>query len=83
MGCELSDPAGLKSTLRFRLGRAAVAAVGADDGLDEFVADDVALAEVSEVDALDGVERAHRLDEAGAFVRRQVDLGVVAGDDGL
>src|ERR1700758_3563728 len=36
---------GGKSTLGFRLGDAAVAAVGAHDGLDELVPDDVAIGE--------------------------------------
>ena len=49
-------------------------AVGADNGLHEFVADHVGLAEVAEGDALDFAQGLQCLDEAGAFVRRQVDL---------
>src|SRR5262249_7837697 len=83
VGSERSGRSGWKSTLRFRVARAAMAPVRADDGLDEFVTDDVALGEMTESDALDRLERLHGLDEPRAAVARQVDLRVVAGDDRL
>ena len=47
-------------------------AVGADDGLDEFVADDILLAEVTEGDAFDFAQGVQGFDEAGAFVSRKL-----------
>ncbi len=57
--------------------------VGSHDALDEGVADDVALLEVAEVDALDAVEDVDGVQQAGLARVGQVDLGDVAGDDRL
>ena len=57
--------------------------VGSHDALDEGVADDVALLEVAEVDALDAVEDVDGVQQSGLARVGQVDLGDVAGDDGL
>ena len=61
----------------------AVAVVGADDALDEVVADDVDVFEVAETDAFDAIEDVEGFEEAGLLGVGQVDLGEVAGDDGL
>src|SRR5271170_6338738 len=61
----------------------AVAVVGADDALDEVVADDVDVFEVAEANAFDAVENVEGFEEAGLFGVGQVGLGEVAGDDGL
>ena len=61
----------------------AVAVVGADDALDELVADDVDVFEVAEANAFYAVEDVEGFEEAGLFGVGQVGLGEVAGDDGL
>ena len=61
----------------------AVAVVGADDALDEVVADDVDVFEVAEADAFYAVEDVEGFEEAGLLGVGQVGLGEVAGDDGL
>src|SRR5260370_40297612 len=53
----------------------AVAVVGADDALDEVVADDVDVFEVAEADAFDAVQDVEGFEEAGFFWVGQVDLG--------
>ena len=60
---------------------AQVRLVGPDDLAHEIVAHDVALREGDAADALDAVEDAHGLDQAGFRARRQVDLAGIAGDD--
>ena len=60
-----------------------VAVVGADDALDELVADDVYVFEVAEADAFYAVEDVQSFEQAGLFGVGQVGLGEVAGDDGL
>src|SRR5215510_5476571 len=54
-----------------------------DDLLDELVAHDVAIVEVDERDPLDRPDDLHRLDQPGRPARGQIDLGDVAGDNGL
>jgi hypothetical protein len=61
----------------------AVAVVGADDALDEVVADDVDVFKVAEANAFDAVEDVEGFEEAGFLGVGQVGLGEVAGDDGL
>src|SRR5258708_22782188 len=61
----------------------AVAVVGADDALDELVADYVDVVEVAEADAFYAVEDVEGFEQAGLFGVGQVDLGEVAGDDAL
>ena len=62
---------------------AAVGVVGADDALDELVADYVYVFEVAELDAFDAVEDVEGFEEAGLLGIGEVGLGEVAGDDGL
>src|SRR4029079_16792627 len=57
--------------------------VGLDDQLHQLVADDVAVVEVDERDALDRADDFHRLDQAGSAAGRQIDLRDVAGDHRL
>ena len=48
--------------------------IGAHDAGDQSVAHHVAIGEAGDVHALDPVEQIERLDQAGAFAARQVDL---------
>jgi hypothetical protein len=57
--------------------------VGGHDRLDDAVADDVALVEPDELDAVDAVQDAVRFLEARDLSLREVDLRDVARDDGL
>src|SRR5579859_541803 len=57
--------------------------VGANDALDEVVANDVFFAELGAADAFDFAANFERFDEAAAFAGRQIDLRGVAGDDGF
>ena len=54
-----------------------------DDPLDELVADDVLRRRSARTRSVDRAEDVPHLDQAGALVARQVDLGHVAGDDDL
>ena len=60
-------------------GRAFARLVGAHDAGDEFVADDVAVGEADDGDALDLGQGVERLGQTRAGARRQVDLGRIAG----
>src|SRR5207244_10652771 len=62
---------------------AAVFLVGADDALDERMADHVVPGEFDDGDALDVFQRVVRFDQSGMFVGRQIDLRDVTGDDSL
>src|SRR4051812_24918435 len=53
--------------------------VGLDDLLHQLVADDVAVVEVDEADAVDVLHDPQRLDQAGGLRIRQIDLRDVAG----
>ena len=57
--------------------------VGRDDALHKRVADDVALAKFNNGDALGCFQSAMRLQQAGNFVGRQINLRLIAGDDGF
>src|SRR5580698_2295682 len=57
--------------------------IGADNLLDEVVADDVFFAELGNANALDFTADFERFDETGLFALRQIDLGDIAGDNGL
>jgi hypothetical protein len=57
--------------------------VSRDDALYERVADDVAFAELNNGDAFGVFEHTMRLEQAGMFVRRQINLRFIAGDDCL
>ena len=57
--------------------------VGADDGLDEGMTDDIRLGELHEAESVDSVEDAHGVDEAALLVPGQVGLGDVPRDDRL
>ncbi len=54
-----------------------------DDAPDEGMADDVAFAELDDGYAFDVAQGIHGLDEARGFIAWEVDLGDIAGDDGL
>src|SRR6185295_12899075 len=54
-----------------------------DNLLDELVADDVAVVEMDERDAVDVADDLHRFDQPRRAALGQVDLRHVAGDDGL
>ena len=60
-----------------------VVIVGADDALDEVVANDVVGLKVAELDALYAGEDVEGIKQTGFFGVGQVGLGEVAGDDGL
>ena len=78
-------PAGRKRAGRTAVGgaRRGVLVVGLDDALDEIVADNVVLVEIDHGDSLDIADDFDGFDEAGAASVGQIDLGDVAGDDGL
>lgn len=57
--------------------------VGLDDHLDEFVADDVSVGEVDELDAFEPTEDVFGFAEPALLAAGQVDLRFVAGDDRL
>src|SRR5690606_12968011 len=59
-----------------------VAVVGVDDVLDDLVAHDVRAGEAHEREAVDAAEDGLQAAQPGA-APRHVDLGGVAGDDGL
>jgi hypothetical protein len=58
-----------------------VLGVGADDGLDKRMPDDVVACEMKEFDAIDGVKDAGGFDEAGEFGAGEVDLSDVTGNN--
>src|SRR5665213_4087709 len=62
---------------------APVAVIGADDALDEMMANNVHVFEVTEADTFYPVENIEGFEEAGTLGVRQVSLGEVAGDDRL
>src|ERR1051326_6052156 len=66
-----------------RIALAAVFFVGADDALHQRMPDATAPGELDDGDAVDGFQGVVGLKQAGMFVRRQVDLRLVAGDDRL
>ena len=82
-GGEIFGSRGGKSSFCFGMGVATVLAIGANDGLDEFVADDIAFVKVGEFDAIGGGEGGEGFDEARAFIGREIDLGGVSGDHGF
>src|SRR5208282_2414320 len=55
--------------------------VGRDDALDERMPDHVALAELNDRNAFDVFQNTMSFQQAGMFVRRQINLRLVAGDD--
>ena len=57
--------------------------VGSDDALNERMADYVAFVEFHDGDAVNTLQRGMRFHQSGMLVRREIDLGDVAGDDGL
>ena len=61
--------------------RGVVFLVGADDALDEVVADDIFFAELGAADAFDPAADFKSFNEAAAFAGRQINLRDVAGDD--
>ncbi|MFM1944800.1 MAG: hypothetical protein RI897_3782 [Verrucomicrobiota bacterium] len=65
------------------LGGSPVVFIRLDDALDEGVPDDVTFPELDDGHAFDIAQGVHGFDEAGGFVAWEVDLGDVAGDDGL
>src|ERR671923_793056 len=74
-------PSALLPPLRARLLR--VQLVRLYDPLHELVPHDVLVPEADEGDAVDRAEDVLHVDEPGRLLPRQVDLGVVAGDDDL
>ena len=82
MGETCGEP-GLESTFRFGFAGATVAAIGADDGLDELVADDISFREVTEGDSFDAAQCLERLDQSGTLVCRKIDLRLIPSDDRL
>lgn len=61
----------------------AVIFVGPDDHLNEFMTDDVLFVEVNKVDAVQVFEDQLGLFQTTLLAARKIDLGLVAGDDGL
>ena len=57
--------------------------VSRDDVLDERMADDIALGKFDDGDAFGIFQNAMCFEQAGMFVRRQINLRFIAGDDGL
>jgi len=57
--------------------------VGANDALDEIVANDILFAELRATDAFDFAADLQGFDKAALFAGWQIDLGDVAGDDGF
>src|SRR3954464_6697324 len=57
--------------------------VGPDNHLDEAMAHDIFVGEIDELDAFYIGEDTLGFDEAAALSGREIDLGYVAGDDGL
>src|SRR5690349_7346301 len=57
--------------------------IGADQGGDERVANDVGVGELDRADAADALDELERVPQAAALARRQVGLRHVAGDDDL
>src|SRR6266487_3041698 len=61
-----------------RAGLLGVALVRLDDALHELVADDVLVAELDELDAVDAAEDIAHLNQPGRLLARQVDLRDIA-----
>ena len=60
-----------------------MASVGADDGLDELVTNDVTFFKATKGYAIHMAERLQGLDQAAPLVVGQIDVGRVTGDDGF
>src|SRR5918996_1319299 len=71
------------SPAALRAGLLRMALVRLDDALDEHVTDDVLVAELDELDAVDLRQDAAHVDEARRLILREVDLRDVSGDDDL
>src|ERR1039458_6768268 len=67
----------------FRLGPATMFLVGRDDALHQRMPHHVALGKFDDGNAFRVLERAMRLGQPGMFVRRQINLRLIAGDDRL
>ena len=57
--------------------------ISINNGTDQGVTHDIPVGKITHGDAGHGLEGLQGLDQAGAFIRRKIDLGDVPGDDAL